>query len=213
MAIVLGLAFAVAAWARADALGGSSGPTFANAALTDDTKQLAQDQAKAFFPDGPGEAAACTRGEPRRWYEPGHAGIRRPHFLTVSDQRFVEAVLLDDGANLVVAQWGCEYYGVSLRITWPATPSAAAADLRHWYATAGEWLRRLAASKPATPLHLEEAARILTQEARAPRPTAPGEPLTVLGGAIPETVTLATGRSLPDGKGSAVELTLLIGPL
>lgn len=209
---VVGLGFTLAAAARGDTQSASFAPTFANATLTNNTKQLAEDQAKALFPTGPGAPTDCTRGEPQRWLEAGRVGVRSSYFVAVSNQRSVEAALLDDGSNVVIAQWGCEYYAASLRITWAARP-AATSDTRHWYAVAGKWLRRLAASKPATPVHLEEAGRALLQQARTARPATPGEPLTVAGGGIPETVGLVAGRTLSDGKGSVLEITILIGPL
>jgi len=102
----------------------------------------------------------CIRGEPHAAFERGRPGIASVRFTLTAPTEATEIVRLDDGAELRVEHYGCEYYAARIEIRAPGL-LAQGADAPAAYRAAAAWLRRIDALEPRLSYDFALAARTL----------------------------------------------------
>ncbi len=117
-------------------------------------------QAHRLWRGGYTERADCACPPPAPWFPEGHADARQAYFEKFSSYQAVETVILNSGANVLIANSGCDYCVVNVRWMVKASDLPKQSD---WLANAATGLQTLATLQPAAfPFDVQAASQALS---------------------------------------------------
>jgi len=124
-------------------------------------------QAHQLWRGGYTERADCACPPPAPWFPEGHADARQA-FKKFSSYQAVETVILNSGANVLIANSGCDYCVTNVRWMVKASELPKQAD---WLANAATGLQTLAALQPAAfPFDVQAASQALSDALQSKTP-------------------------------------------